>query len=118
MKVSIVQMDVRLADPEYNFSHAEELIGARPPKSRMSSAFRRRGTRDSSPGRTWRSCRWDGVQVKKRIGSLAKELGVHIVAGSVANVKGDGVYNTATYLTVKEAVLVEYDKTHLFTPMG
>ena len=26
MKVSIVQMDVRLADPEYNFSHAEEQI--------------------------------------------------------------------------------------------
>lgn len=60
----------------------------------------------------------DGVQVKKRIGSLAKELGVHIVAGSVANVKGDGVYNTAYIFNREGSCIAEYDKTHLFYADG
>lgn len=119
MKVSIVQMDVRLADPEYNFSHAEELIRSaaaeKPdviclPETWNTGFFPRENLEILSDR--------DGVQVKKRIGSLAKELGVHIVAGSVANVKGDGVYNTAYIFNREGSCIAEYDKTHLFTPMG
>ena len=119
MKVSIVQMDVRLADPEYNFSQAEELIRSaaaeKPdviclPETWNTGFFPRENLEILSDR--------DGVQVKKRIGSLAKELGVHIVAGSVANVKGDGVYNTAYIFNREGSCIAEYDKTHLFTPMG
>ena len=76
MKVSIVQMDVRLADPEYNFSHAEELIRSaaaeKPdviclPETWNTGFFPRENLEILSDR--------DGVQVKNRIGSLAKELG-------------------------------------------
>ena len=40
------------------------------------------------------------------------------MAGSVANVKGDGVYNTAYIFNREGSCIAEYDKTHLFTPMG
>ncbi len=119
MKVSIVQMDVRLADPEYNFSHAEELIrkaaAEKPdviclPETWNTGFF----PRENLEGLSDR----DGSEVKRRIGSLAKELGINIVAGSVANLRQDGVYNTAYIFDREGKCIGEYDKTHLFTPMG
>ena len=55
MKVSIVQMDVRLADPEYNFSHAEELI--RKAAAEKPDVIRRPGIRAFSQRKIWRACR-------------------------------------------------------------
>ena len=40
------------------------------------------------------------------------------MAGSVANRKGGGYYNTAYVFDRTGAVVAEYDKTHLFTPSG
>lgn len=48
---------------------------------------------------------------------MAKELNVNIVAGSIANEKNGGIYNTAFVFSREGEVVAEYDKTHLFTPM-
>ncbi len=119
MKVSMVQMNVRLADPEYNFSHAEELIRKAAveepdviclPETWNTGFFPRENLENLSDR--------DGSEVKSRIGSLAKELGIHIVAGSAANLRRDGVYNTAYVFDRGGNCVGEYDKTHLFSPMG
>ena len=60
----------------------------------------------------------DCAQVKRELGGLAAELGVNLVAGSVANVRGGKVYNTACVFDRAGNCVAEYDKTHLFTPMG
>ena len=60
----------------------------------------------------------DGAAVKDMCSALARELNVNIVAGSVSNVKNDKVYNTAYVFDRQGACIAEYDKTHLFTPMG
>lgn len=60
----------------------------------------------------------DGERTKAEIISLSRELSVNIVAGSVANVKGDKVYNTAYVFDRNGNIVCEYDKTHLFSPMG
>lgn len=119
MKISMIQMDVRLAEPEYNFSRAEEMIRSaaveKPdviclPETWNTGFFPREDLEELSDR--------DGSAVKKRIGSLAKELGINIVAGSVANVRQDSVYNTAYIFDREGNCVAEYDKTHLFTPMG
>lgn len=56
--------------------------------------------------------------MKRELGGLAAELGVNLVAGSVANVRGGKVYNTACVFDRTGNCVAEYDKTHLFTPMG
>ena len=56
--------------------------------------------------------------VKRCIGSLAEKYHVHIVAGSVSNVRGGNIYNTAMVFDRSGQCIAEYDKTHLFTPMG
>ena len=50
--------------------------------------------------------------------SLARELGLHIVAGSVASRRADGFYNTAYVFDRSGRLAAEYDKTHGFTPSG
>lgn len=60
----------------------------------------------------------DCARVKRELGGLAAELGVNLVAGSVANVRGGKVYNTACVFDRAGNCVAEYDKTHLFTPVG
>ena len=120
MKVSVVQMNMRSLAGKENFDRAEALI--------------RRAARETAPDvillpETWNTgffprenleslCDRDGERVKKEIGGLAKEFRTNIVAGSAANVKNGKIYNTAYVFDRDGNTVAEYDKTHLFTPMG
>ena len=119
MKVSCLQMDMKLGCPGENFPHAERLI---------------RETIREHPDvivlpETWNTgffpkenlvelCCKDGDAVKSRIGELAKKHKVNIVAGSVSNLRDGKVYNTSFVFDRNGACVASYDKTHLFTPMG
>ena len=119
MKVSCLQMNMEFGNPSKNFAHAKQLI---------CEAMKENPDVLVLP-ETWNtgffpkdnlfelSCN-DGDEVKDSIGSLAKEYGVNIVAGSVSNVRGKNVYNTAFVFDRKGTCIEQYDKTHLFTPMG
>lgn len=119
MKISCVQMDMRLGDVEYNFAHAQDLVRL---------AVDRDGPDVVVLPETWNTGFFpkdlnpcadrDGERTKLVFSSLARELDVNIVCGSVANRKGDGYYNTAYVFDRSGAVVAEYDKTHLFTPSG
>ena len=120
MKVSCIQMDMRFADPDYNFQHAAELI--------------RETARREQPDvmvlpETWNVgffpkenlvslCDTDGSRIQSELGSLAAELKVNLVAGSVANYKNGQVYNTAFVFNRQGECIYTYDKIHLFTPSG
>lgn len=119
MKVACLQMDMLLGKPEENFSHAAELV--------------KRAMKDKPDvlvlPETWNTgffprenlqalCDRDGIQVKQVFGALAERNQVNIVAGSVSNVRGGKVYNTAMVFDRTGACIASYDKTHLFTPMG
>ena len=119
MKVSCLQMDMKLGCSEENFVHAERMIGdaagEQPdvlvlPETWNTGFFPKEDLEGLS-------CH-DGDEVKHRIGSLAKKYGMGIVAGSVSNVRGGKVYNTAYVFNRSGECIADYDKTHLFTPMG
>ena len=119
MKAACLQMDMLLGKPEENFSHAAELV--------------KRAMKDKPDvlvlPETWNTgffprenlqalCDRDGIQVKQVFGALAERNQVNIVAGSVSNVRGGKVYNTAMVFDRTGVCIASYDKTHLFTPMG
>ena len=119
MKVACLQMDMLLAKPEENFSHAAELV--------------KRAMKDKPDvlvlPETWNTgffpkenlpalCDRDGSRARQVFGALAERNQVNIVAGSVSNVRGGKVYNTAMVFDRTGACIASYDKTHLFTPMG
>lgn len=119
MKVNCLQMNMKLGCAEKNFVHAEQLIHAaakeKPdvlvlPETWNTGFF----PKENLAGL---SCR-DGSEVRERIGSLARQYAVNIVAGSVSNLRAGKMFNTAMIFDREGVCVAEYDKTHLFTPMG
>lgn len=119
MRVSCIQMDMAFAAPQENFARAEALVRQAVQQERPDTVVL---------PETWntgffprenlaRYADEDGSQTKTLFSALAKELNVNIVAGSVANRKADGVYNTAFVFDRTGVCVAEYDKTHLFSPM-
>ena len=119
MRVTCIQMDMAFAAPQENFSRAEALL--------------RQAVSSEQPDtvllpETWNTGFFpkenlpqyaddNGAQTKSLFSALAKELNVNIVAGSVANRRADGIYNTAYVFDREGKCVAEYDKTHLFSPM-
>lgn len=119
MRIACLQMDVQFGCPEQNFQHAENLIAQamqdKPdvlvlPETWNTGFFPRENLQVL--------CDQDGTQVKARIGALAKQFCVNIVAGSVSDFRNGRVWNTAYIFDRQGACIASYDKTHLFTPMG
>ena len=119
MRVTCLQMDVQFTCVEENFLHAEKLIGDAMkdapdvivlPEMWNTGFFPRERLGELADR--------DGQQVNSRIGSLAKKYRVNIVAGSVANARHGRVYNTAFVFDRDGKCIADYDKTHLFSPMG
>ena len=116
MKISCIQMDMRLGEVDYNFAHAQTLI-------REAVAAERPDT--VVLPETWNTGYYpedlaaaadqDGARTKEVFSALARELHVNIVCGSVANQRDGGFYNTAYVFDRSGAVVAEYDKIHLFT---
>ena len=119
MKISCIQMDMRLGEVDANFAHAEALVrkaaaAERPdvvvlPETWNTGFF----PKDLAP-----CADQDGARTKTVFSALAKELNVNIVCGSVANRRAEGFFNTAYVFDRAGEVIAEYDKTHLFTPSG
>ena len=118
MKVTCIQMQTPYRKPVENFARAEELIrqamADQPdvvvlPETWNTGFFPKEGLEEF--------CDRDGQQVKDRIGALAAQYKVNIVAGSVSNLRDGKIYNTAMVFDRTGACIASYDKTHLFTPM-
>ena len=119
LRVSCLQMNMRLGFPDENFAHAADLIHAamvaKPdvlvlPETWNTGFFPKENLSQLSDR--------DGELTKVRIGALAKQHQVNIVAGSVSNVRNGKVFNTAMVFDRSGACVASYDKTHLFSPMG
>lgn len=116
-KIALLQMDVAMAEPEKNFKHAvalmEKAMKQQPdilvlPETFNVGFFPTENLKELSD--------IDGAETKKLFGGFARKYSVNIVAGSVANVKGGEVYNTAYVFDRDGNCICEYDKVHGFTP--
>ena len=119
MRVACLQMDMLLAKPEENFSHAAELVKRAMENTPDVLVLPETWNTGFFPRENLQAlCDRDGARVKEVFGALAARYQVNIVAGSVSNVRDGRVYNTAMVFDRTGACIASYDKTHLFTPMG
>lgn len=116
-RISLIQMDVALAKPTHNFTRAVELMNKamkdKPdilvlPETLNVGFFPTEGLSEMAD--------IDGKKTKEVFGIFARENKVNIVAGSVANKKGEHIYNTLYAFNRRGDVVCEYDKVHGFTP--
>lgn len=119
MKITCIQMDMAFARPAENFDKAERLVRDAMADSPDVVVLPETFSTGFFPRENLMSlCDQNGEDTKRRFCSLARELGVNLVAGSVANARDGKIYNTAFVFDRAGAVVAEYDKTHLFSHMG
>ena len=119
MKICSIQMNVCAAEPEQNFARAELLIrqsAKRQPDVILLPELWNTGFAPKQIDASLAD--EDGARTKALCGSLAKEYGVNIVAGSVLARKSGALYNTDYVFDRAGSCIAEYDKTHLFSPSG
>lgn len=120
MRITCIQMDMAFARPDENFEKAQSLIrqaaaSERPdvillPELWNTGFFPRQGLEAL--------CDAEGVRTRSLLGSLAGELGVNIIGGSVALLEGGAPRNSALVFDRQGACIARYDKTHLFSFCG
>ena len=119
MRVSCVQLDMKLGDVKANFAHAEAMIREAVNRDHPDTVVLPETWNTGFFPQELAPCADDnGKATKALCSALAKELHINIVAGSVANRRADGYYNTAYVFDRSGNLVAEYDKTHLFTPSG
>ena len=119
MKVSCIQMDMAFCSVDDNYAKVESLIRDAAKNDVDVIVLPETWNTGFHPKEnTENYCDKNGERTKRVIGGLAKELNVNIVAGSIANLKCGKIYNTAYIFDRKGNCIAEYDKTHLFSPMG
>lgn len=120
MRVCCAQMDMLPGEPGLNFAHAAEMV-RRAAKAHEPDVILLPETWNTgfAPGKLGADLAdEDGARTKEIFSALARELNVNILAGSVANRKSAKLCNTAFVFSRNGELLAEYDKTHLFSPMG
>lgn len=117
MKVTCIQLDMLFCQVEHNYKRAKELIAEAMKEKPDVIVLPETWTTGFFPkGKIDEMAENDGARLKAEMGALAKEYGVNIVAGSIANQRQGKVYNTAFVFDRTGACIATYDKTHLFSP--
>lgn len=117
MKIGCIQLNMGFGKVEENYERAEKFIREAAEKGAEIIVLPEMWNTGYALEKLPELADVDGERTKAFLIRLAKELGVHIVGGSVSVKKGDKFYNTM-YTVDKEGELVgEYSKAHLFRLM-
>jgi len=118
-KLSVLQMDVAIGQPDENYKKVEQLL-------------QQAVQTDVKPDCILLPEMWNtgyaleqiheladvhGERTKALISSFCKEHEVHVIAGSIAERRGDQIYNTIYVFDRAGEVVADYSKIHLFRLM-
>ena len=117
MKVGCIQMYVAYSDVERNFANAERLIREAAAKGAQIIVLPELWNTSFALKEIATIADDEGKRTQQFLTTLAKELAVHIVGGSVATKKGQHFYNTMYTVNQQGELVGDYDKVHLFRLM-
>jgi len=118
MKISLVQPNLILGDVDKNYKMIEEKIREASKENSDVIVLPEMWNTSFFPKNVKELADKNGESTKKLLSDLSKELNVNIVGGSVANLVGDDLYNTAYVFDRKGDEVASYNKVHLFSPSG
>lgn len=117
MKIGCIQLNIGFGKVDENFARAEEKIRETANQGAEIIVLPEMWNTGYALERLPELADENGVCTKAFLASLAKELSVHIVGGSVATKKGDKFYNTMYTFDKNGELVGEYSKAHLFRLM-
>lgn len=112
-------MNMSFAQPENNFKRTAELFSKAAEDGTDTVVFPETWNTGFFPHLKLKTLSdVDGKLTKAMFGELCANYKINAVAGSVSNIKNGKVFNTSYVFDRDGNCIAEYDKTHLFTPMG
>lgn len=117
MRIGCIQLNVAFGDVEKNFTRAEAFIREAASKGAELVILPEMWNTGYALEKLDDLADVNGERTKKFLQSLASELHIHIVGGSVATKKGEGFFNTMYTVDRHGEIVGEYDKAHLFRLM-
>lgn len=118
MKTAAVQMEVTYARKGENFNRAALLVSESAASGADTVLLPEMWDYGYFPGDLESAADEDGMETKAFLSSLSLRYGVNIVGGSVTTKKRGRFYNTCYVFNRTGHLEAEYDKTHLFSPLG
>ena len=116
MKISSLQMHLAFGETQANYDKASRFLEKAAAAGSDIAVLPELWNTAFYPDDVREIADHDGVETKAFLSRAAKRYGMNIVGGSVANRRGEKLYNT-TFIVDREGKLVgEYDKVHLFSP--
>lgn len=119
LAIALLQMHVEAGSPEVNYRKLEAMLAqavAADPKPDI-IVFPEMWNTGYALDQIDQLADQNGERTKAFLGEFAREHSVHLVAGSIAEGRSDGVYNTAYAFDRTGQVQADYDKIHLFRLM-
>ncbi len=118
MKTAVIQMEVTYSRKGENFNRAALLVSEAAASGADTLLLPEMWDYGCFPQNTESAADEDGMETKAFLSSLALRYGVNIIGGSVTTKKRGKFYNTCYVFNRTGHLEAEYDKTHLFSPLG
>lgn len=116
-RISLIQMDIAFGKPEDNFKQVEKKIAAACKENCDIIVLPELWSTGYDLTRLLAIADNHAKSTISFLKELALKHQVHIVGGSIANNKGNGIYNSLIVIDKSGEVIHEYDKLHLFQLM-
>lgn len=117
LRIAVVQMDIAFGAPRTNRDKVAQWIEQAMPHHPDVVVFPELWDTAYDLERLEQLADWEGEETKAFLSAVARDAGVAIVAGSIAEKRSDGIYNTSFVFSKKGDVIATYRKAHLFRPM-
>ncbi|PAV28267.1 carbon-nitrogen hydrolase [Virgibacillus profundi] len=117
MKIAAVQIDVCYGEPDKNFPRVEEKITEAAAQGANIVVLPEMWNTGYDLARLEEIADVEGKRTKELFTRLSKELGIHIIGGSVSTRKGNEFFNTMYVVNKHGEIISSYDKAHLFKLM-
>ncbi|MFZ5942949.1 MAG: carbon-nitrogen family hydrolase [Bacillota bacterium] len=118
MRIAVIQMDILLGDTVKNLGKAVDLAKKAAQSNPDIIILPEMWNTSYDLKRVGEIADIEGTPSAAKMGALAGELGINLIAGSIADKKGEHVYNTSYVFNRKGEKVVQYSKIHLFGLMN
>ncbi|WP_430790921.1 carbon-nitrogen family hydrolase [Virgibacillus flavescens] len=116
-KIAMIQLDIKYGDPRTNFKRAETFVEEAAIKGADVILLPELWTTGYDLARLEEIADKNAEQSIEFLQKMARDYGVHVIGGSVAEKCEDGVRNTMLVIDNKGQLIHKYSKLHLFKLM-
>ncbi|CAM3399547.1 carbon-nitrogen family hydrolase [Marinicrinis lubricantis] len=119
LNIALVQYDVQIGEPDVNYDRLLDWmnLAVKAPVKPDVLVMPEMWNTGYALNRISELADEEGIRTRNIISAFCRKHGVHVIAGSIAETKGENVYNTIYAFDREGNIVSDYSKIHLFRLM-